>query len=89
MAEHVALHEKLAESVRKFPVLYDKSSNDFKDKHKKERAWGDMAKEVCFATDKSLLNHFLCCFDTGLNTHARVALSCIILCLPNLSYLYM
>ena len=60
MAEHVALHEKLAESVRKFPVLYDKSSNDFKDKHKKERAWGDMAKEVCFATGKSLLNHFLC-----------------------------
>ena len=34
MAEHVALHEKLAESVRKFPVLYDKSSNDFKNKHK-------------------------------------------------------
>ena len=58
MAEDVALHEKLAESVRKFPVLYDKSSNDFKDKHKKERAWGDMAKEVCFATDKSLLNIF-------------------------------
>ena len=48
MVEHVALHEKLAESVRTFSVLYDKSSNDFKDKHKKERAWGDMAKEVCF-----------------------------------------
>ena len=28
MAEHGALHEKLAESVRKFPVLYDKSSNE-------------------------------------------------------------
>jgi len=55
MAEHVALHEKLAESVRKFPVLYNKSLNNFKDKHKKERAWGDVAKEVGFATGKSLL----------------------------------
>ena len=89
MTERVALHEKLAESVRKFPVLYDKSSNDFKDKHKKERARRDVAKEVGFATGKSLLDHFLCCFDTGLNTRVRVALSCIILCLPNLSYLYM
>ena len=65
MAEHVVLHEKLAESVRKFPVLYDKSSNDFKDKHKKERAWGDVVKEVGFAKGKSLLDHFLCRFDTG------------------------
>ena len=89
MAEHVALHEKSVESVRKFPVLYDKSSNDCKDKHKKERAWGDVAEEVGFATGKSLLDHFLCCFNTGLNTRARVALSFIILCLPNLSYLYM
>ena len=88
MAEHAALHKKLAESVRKFPVLYDKSSNDFKDKHKK-RAWGDVAKEVGFVKGKSSLDHFLCCFDTGLNTRAGVALSCIILCLPNLSYLYM
>ena len=84
MAEHVALHEKLAESVRKFPVLYDKSSNDFKDKHKKERAWGDVAKEVGFSTGKPSLNHFLCCFDTILNTRAHVAFSC-----TNLSYLYM
>jgi len=53
MVEHVALHEKLAESVRKFPVLYDKSSNDFKDKHRKEQAWGDVAKEVGFATGKN------------------------------------
>ena len=32
--------EKLAETVRKFPILYDKSSKDFKVKHKKKRMGG-------------------------------------------------
>ena len=40
--------EKLAESVGKFPILYDKSLKDFKDKHKKKRAWEDVMKEVFF-----------------------------------------
>ena len=66
MAEQVALYEKLPESVKKFPVLYDKLSKDLKDKHKKERAWGDVAKDVGFATGKSLLDHFLCCFERSL-----------------------
>ena len=35
MASKAMVDEKLAESVRKFPILYDKSSKDFKDKHKK------------------------------------------------------
>ena len=30
-----ALEEKLAEAVRQFPVLYDKSCKDFKDNSKK------------------------------------------------------
>ena len=46
MATNAMVDEKLAESVRKFPVLYDKSLKDFKDKHKKERAWQDVVKEV-------------------------------------------
>ena len=46
LAVNARVDEKLAESVRKFPVLYDKSSKDFKDKHKKERAWQDVVKEV-------------------------------------------
>ena len=38
-----ALKEKLAEAVRQFPVLYDKSSRDFKDSSKKRLAWDDVA----------------------------------------------
>ena len=49
----IVVDEKLAESVRKFPILYDKSSKDFKDKHKKERAWEDVAREVGFPSGKS------------------------------------
>lgn len=52
--ETTDMDEILAELVRKLPVLYDKSAKDFKDKHKKERAWDDVAKEVGFPTGKSL-----------------------------------
>jgi len=38
--------EKLAESVRKYPVLYDKSCAEFKDKLKKTLAWTDVATEL-------------------------------------------
>jgi len=40
------MNEKLAESVRNYPCLYDKKSADFKDKNKKRLAWSDVAKEV-------------------------------------------
>ena len=41
------------------PILYDKSSKDFKDKHKKERARDDVEKEVDFPTGKSFMGYFL------------------------------
>ena len=44
MATHV--NEKLAESVRDYPCLFDKRSADFKDKNKKAFAWSDVSKEV-------------------------------------------
>ena len=34
-----AFNEKLAEAVRRFPALYDKSCPDFKDKNKRKLAW--------------------------------------------------
>ena len=40
------VNEKLAESVRKYPCLYDKTSLDFKNRDKKMLAWSDLAKEV-------------------------------------------
>ena len=45
-----ALEEKLAEAVRQFPVLYDKSCKDFKENSKKRLAWDDVAKEVGLQT---------------------------------------
>ena len=53
MAGNPIVDEKLAESVRKFPILYDKSYKDFKDSKKKERAWEDVAKEVGLPSGKS------------------------------------
>ena len=40
------VNEKLAESVRNYPCLYDKTSPDFKHKDKKMLAWSDVAKEI-------------------------------------------
>ena len=40
------LDERIAEAVRKYPVLYDKSCKDFKDKNKKRIAWSEVAKET-------------------------------------------
>ena len=38
--------EKLSESVRKYPVLFDKSGCDFKNRLKKQMARADVASEV-------------------------------------------
>ena len=45
-----ALEEKLAEAVRQFPILYDKSCRDFKGNSKKRPAWDDVAKQVGLQT---------------------------------------
>jgi len=41
------------------PILYDKSSKDFKDKHNKERASDGEATEVDFSTGKEFMGYFL------------------------------
>ena len=45
-----APEEKLADAVRQFPVLYDKSCKDFKDNNKKRLAWDDVAEQVGLQT---------------------------------------
>ena len=45
-----ALEEKLAEAVRQFPVLCDKSCRDFKDNSKRRLPWDDVAKQVGLQT---------------------------------------
>ena len=49
-SKQICLDEKLAETVRNFKILYDKSSKDFKDKQKKALAWEEVAKTVGFRT---------------------------------------
>ena len=39
-----SLDEKIAEAVRRFPVLYDKSCKDFKDNNMKKNEWEEVAK---------------------------------------------
>ena len=43
MADALSLDEKLSEEVRKYPVLYDKSCKEFKDKQKKQAEWAAVA----------------------------------------------
>ena len=49
-SKQICLDEKLAETVRNFKILYDKSSKDFKDKQKRALAWEEVAKTVGFRT---------------------------------------
>ena len=68
-----ALEEKLAEAVRQFPVLYDKSCKDFKDNSKKRLAWDDVAKEVGLQTgmySSSEYSFIVCSFNS--QDHALV-----------------
>jgi len=39
-----SLNEKIAEAVRHFRVLHDKSCKDFKDNNMKKNAWEDVEK---------------------------------------------
>ena len=43
-----ARDEELAEEVRKYPVLYDKSSPHYKDKRKVENAWKLVDEQLGF-----------------------------------------
>jgi len=70
--ECVLIDEKLAEAVREFPVLYDKSLKDFKDRNKKELAWNDVAKMVGFASGN--LQKVLFCCEACLHPSVQVVL---------------
>ena len=48
--------EIIAEAVRKYPVLYDKSDRFFKDRAKKQLAWKDVAKEANLCNGRSSLS---------------------------------
>ena len=50
--ESVVFYKKVAEAVRNYPCLYDKSSDDFKDTNKGKLCWKDVAEAVGVSTGK-------------------------------------
>ena len=53
-ATAISFDEKLAEEVRKFPILYDKSSPDFKNRQMKVDSWKSVAQSLGLQTGKLL-----------------------------------
>ena len=52
MVSDTVFHENLAEAVRLYPFLYNKSSEDFKDVNKKKLCWKDVAAAVGVTSGK-------------------------------------
>ena len=52
-ASAITVDELLAETVRVYPVLYDKACQDFKDRNKKELAWQDVVQKAGFPSGTS------------------------------------
>ena len=52
-ASAITVDELLAETVRVYPVLYDKACQDFKERNKKELAWQDVAQKADFPSGTS------------------------------------
>ena len=44
--------DRLAELVRSYPILYDKSLVDFKNAYKKELAWNEIARKLSLKSGK-------------------------------------
>ena len=51
-------NEELAEVVRKYPCLYDKSRKEYKDKTVVENAWKEVADQLDFMQNGEGENHF-------------------------------
>ena len=45
-----SMDEKVAEAVRRFPILYNKSLKDFRDRNKKKNAWEEVARQAGLST---------------------------------------
>ena len=45
-----SMDQKVAEAVRRFPILYNKSLKDFKDRNKKKNAWAEVARQAGLST---------------------------------------
>ena len=47
-------YEELAEAVREYPCLYDKTKNEYKDKIVTENAWKEVADQLIFVENGKL-----------------------------------
>ena len=48
----MTVDEQVAEAVRVYPLLYDKSKANFKDRNKKDLAWQDVAEKLGVPSSK-------------------------------------
>ena len=55
----LSVDEMLAESVRVYPVLYNKADKFFKDLNKKQLAWEDVAKKSGFPSGNYQIRMFV------------------------------
>ena len=83
-----ALEEKVAEAVRQFLLLYDKSCRDFKDNSKKRLAWDDVAKQVGLQTGMDSISEYsficsgsCCCMAAVFSGFSVWVLITVVLCL--------
>ena len=44
------MNEKVAEAVRRFLILYNKTVKDFRDRNKKKNAWTEVARQAGLST---------------------------------------
>ena len=58
MAENVAIYEKLAESVKKFPVPYDKSLKKFQEQAQKRTSIGRCGQRSLFCNRQVIIGSF-------------------------------
>ena len=59
MASDTVFYEKLAEAVRLYPCLYNKSLEDFKYANKKKLCWKDVAAAVGVTSGKWTFYRFV------------------------------
>ena len=45
-----SMNEKVAEAVRRFLILYNKTVKDFRDRNKKKNAWAEVARQAGLST---------------------------------------
>ena len=70
--------DRLAELVRSYPILYDKSLVDFKNAYKKELAWNEIARKLSLKSGKQKHeSNWVCLLDQWSLKWSKLYFCCI------------